>query len=124
MHFHALGEQVGGGLVVGLAHHLEHLPRRTGYRFLAGHQLPDHVLGLGHPIFLRNRGQLDKALQTLKPDMTEDKVREEVSKAQRQTTEVIEAAAREAQEAQMAKAATPSEEEEEEGDDSPETGQP
>lgn len=69
-------------------------------------------------------GKLDKALSTLKPDMSEDRVREEVAKAQRQTAEVIEAASREAQEAQMAKAAAPEEEEEEEGDNSPAPGQP
>jgi hypothetical protein len=70
-------------------------------------------------------GKLDKALRTLKPDLSEDAVREEVAKAERQTVEVIDAASREAQEeAQMAKTQAPEEEEEEEGDDSPETGQP
>ncbi len=70
-------------------------------------------------------GKLDKALHTLKPDLSEDTVREEVAKAERQTAQILEAASREAQEeAQMARASEPEEEEAEEGDESPVTGQP
>lgn len=66
-------------------------------------------------------GKLDKALHTLKPDMSDDKVGEEVAKAERQTVEILEAASREAQ---MAKGPVETEEPEEEGDNSPAPGQP
>jgi hypothetical protein len=67
-------------------------------------------------------GRLTKALHTLKPDLSEDTVIDEVSKARRQTADVLEAASHESQ---MAKSQPQAEEEEEEeADDIPETGQP
>ena len=55
MDFLALGQQVGGGLVVGFGNHREELAGGAGGGFLGGNQVPDHVVGLGDALDFLDR---------------------------------------------------------------------
>ncbi|MNT93928.1 hypothetical protein D3C72_2355080 [compost metagenome] len=62
MHFQALGEQVGGRLIVGRVDHREQLARGAGGGFLGFDQMADHVGRFWYAFHFLDRGQLDELL--------------------------------------------------------------
>ena len=62
MHLEALGEQVGGRLVVGLVYQREQFARGACRGFLGGDEQADHVGRFRHAFHLLDRGQLDELL--------------------------------------------------------------
>ena len=58
MHLKTLGQEIGGGLVIGLVGHREHGAGGPRHRLVARHQLLKHAGSIGNAGFLGDHGQL------------------------------------------------------------------